>query len=95
MSIISSIFGTEPTMTKTVDGVMSAFHDTIAKLKDVAAHHTFKADEHKAAIEAHSEMAAASEAEAQRASEIAAKLADVVGTPVAQPAVAPAVKLAA
>lgn len=95
MSLLSNLFGTEPSFaSKTVDGVMSAFHDTIAKLKDVAEHHSLKADEHKAAIEVHTEMAAASEAEAQRASEIAAKLSDVVGiTAGANPE--PAVQLAA
>jgi hypothetical protein len=89
MSFFSNILGNEPTLTKTVDGVMSAFHDTIAKLKDVAEHHSLKADEHKAAVEAHSEMAAASEAEAQRASDIADKLAAVVGTPSEAPVPAP------
>ncbi|MFT4064353.1 hypothetical protein [Paraburkholderia sp.] len=95
MSLFSSIFGNEPTLaSKTVDGVMSAFHDTIAKLRDVAEHHNAKADEHKAAIEVHSELAAASEAEAQRAEQIAAKLSAVVTADVADN-VLPVVKLAA
>jgi hypothetical protein len=89
MNLFSGIFGIEPTLTKTVDGVMSAFHDTIAKLKDVAEHHSLKADEHKAAIEAHSEMAAVSEAEAARALQIANQLSSVVTADVADRRPAP------
>jgi hypothetical protein len=82
MSLISSIFGTEPSLaSKTVDGVMSAFHDTIAKLEDVASHHSAKVVAHDVAIEALELEKAASAAEAKLAAEIASKLASIVGKP--------------
>jgi uncharacterized protein YoxC len=79
MSKITAFLGLEPSTSKSVDGVMSAFHDTIEKLHDVADHHNSVAADAVTEMAALEAKRAASAAESQRALDIAQKMAAVVG----------------
>lgn len=85
LNLIKALLGTprpsvEPTLPpKTVDWVLSAFHETIEKLNDVADHHDTIVSDTTTQIKVLQAKLTESAAEAKRAMDVALKIAAVVG----------------
>lgn len=73
-NIKTALFGAEQVVVRKVDHVMEAFRSTIADLEAVATEHASHAAEHAREIEARTAAKLAAEAEALKATGIAAKM---------------------